>query len=538
MKLNYAKTIEKWGIFEVTISGPKEGNPFCDQWIKGTFCCKNEKKTVDGFYDGDGAYKVRFMPSFTDEYTFEIEASFDINAGEELPNEEALEHKRGIADGGKNAEKCAVRNMLTGSFTVTPPSADNHGPVRVAGTYYLAYEDGTPYHCIGTTCYVWNLQSDDLIAQTLETLKNSPFNKIRFCIFPKSYCYNSREPRSYPYEGTPVDGSAITEDNVWGYTPDSKGNNWDFERFNPKHFQHIEYCITELQKLGIEADIILFHPYDRWGFSTMTPEQNELYLKYTAARFSAFRNVWWAFANEYDLIKNKSIEDWERYAQIIVESDPYDHLRSIHNGNQFYDHTKSWITHCSIQRSPEGTSEWRKSYGKPIVIDEMLYEGNIQYAWGNISPQELVRRFWEALCHGGFGGHGETYIDDRAVWWSHGGELKGDSPERIAFMRKKLEEAPDGGLRPKNMEWDEICVVPEDENLADETGYHLFYNGISRPGFRYYHIDDNNIYTVDIIDTWNMTVENVGSFKGRFRIDLPTREYLAVRIKKAENGIE
>ncbi|EKC80778.1 hypothetical protein LEA_01030, partial [human gut metagenome] len=85
-------------------------------------------------------------------------------------------------------------------------------------------------------------------------------------------------------------------------------------------------------------DIILFHPYDRWGFSTMTPEQNELYLKYTAARFSAFRNIWWAFANEYDLIKNKSIEDWEQYAQIIVESDPYDHLRSIHNGNLFYDH--------------------------------------------------------------------------------------------------------------------------------------------------------------------------------------------------------
>ena len=55
---------------------------------------------------------------------------------------------------------------------------------------------------------------------------------------------------------------------------------------------------------------------------------------------------------------------------------------------------------------------------------------------------------------------------------------------------------------------------------------------------RYYHIDDNNIYTVDIIGTWNMTVENVGSFKGRFRIDLPTREYLAVRIKKAENGIK
>ena len=40
MGLDYAKTIEKWDVLEVTVSGPKEGNPFCDQWIKGTFCCK------------------------------------------------------------------------------------------------------------------------------------------------------------------------------------------------------------------------------------------------------------------------------------------------------------------------------------------------------------------------------------------------------------------------------------------------------------------------------------------------------------------
>ena len=45
------------GRFEVTVSGPKEGNPFVISGSKGTFCCKNEKKTVDGFYDGDGIYK-------------------------------------------------------------------------------------------------------------------------------------------------------------------------------------------------------------------------------------------------------------------------------------------------------------------------------------------------------------------------------------------------------------------------------------------------------------------------------------------------
>ena len=258
MGLDYAKTIEKWDVLEATISGPNEGNPFCDQWIKGTFCCKNEKKTVDGFYDGDGIYKVRFMPSFTDEYTFEIEASFDINAGEDVPDKEVPEYKLGTADGGKAAEKCAVRNILTGIFTVIPPSADNHGPVRVAGTYYLVYEDGTPYHCIGTTCYVWNLQNEELQKQTLKTLEENAFNKIRFCIFPKHYDYNLHEPITYPYEGTPCDSTVLNENNFAEYNGCAPGNDWDFTRFNPAHFQHIEKCIQALMNLGIESTALGF----------------------------------------------------------------------------------------------------------------------------------------------------------------------------------------------------------------------------------------------------------------------------------------
>ena len=498
--MKYTESVEKWGVFELSCEGEASGNPFCERSITATFESAHERKTVSGFYDGGGIYKLRFMPSYTGSYSFTVSGSFS-------------------------------SETFSGSFFVTEPKEGNHGPVSVHNTFHFAYADGTPYYPIGTTCYVWELQSDELIAETLDTLKNSPFNKIRFCIFPKSYCYNSREPRSYPYEGTPVDGSLVNEDNVWGFGPDSKGNCWDFTRFNPKHFRHIEKCILNLMDLGIEADIILFHPYDRWGFSTMTPEQNAHYLRYVAARFSAYRNVWWSFANEYDFIKSKTFDDWERLAEVIVENDPYNHLRSIHNGVQFYDHTRPWITHCSVQRTPEGTSDWRRQYGKPVVLDEMQYEGNVQDCWGNISPQELTKRFWEALCRGGYGGHGETYVGEN-LWWSHGGKLYGESPARIAFMRKILEEAPAGGLKPKQMVWDEICVVPEDENAEKESGYHLFYYGINRPSFRWYHIDDENTYAAEIIDTWNMTVTKVGEFKGRFRLDLPGREYIAVRVRK------
>lgn len=92
----------------------------------------------------------------------------------------------------------------TGSFVSLPAGEGNHGPVRVADTYHFAYEDGTRYYSIGTTCYVWDLQSDERIAQTLETLKASAFNKIRFCIFPSIMTITWESPDLIPMRGTPM----------------------------------------------------------------------------------------------------------------------------------------------------------------------------------------------------------------------------------------------------------------------------------------------------------------------------------------------
>lgn len=334
-----------------------------------------------------------------------------------------------------------------------------------------------------------------------------------------------------------MDSSVLTKDNFMEYTGKTEGNNWNYTRFNTEYFRHIEYCIVELMKMGIEADLILMHPYDRWGFSCMTTSQDELYLKYVTARFSAFRNVWWALANEYDIM-SKSEADWERFAEIIMANDPYDHLRSIHNCIAFYDHSKPWVTHCSIQRqdlykSAELVNELRERYQKPIVFDEMAYEGNIQYGWGNITAEELVRRFWEAACRGGYGGHGETYIsDDNILWWSHGGVLKGESSQRIEFLRKILEQAPTGGLAPKAISWDEVCAVPQNSFEAERTGYHLFYYSFMRPLFREYFFNNDTEYSVEVIDTWNMTVDRIGIFKGKFSVELFSRQFMAVRVMK------
>ena len=53
--------------------------------------------------------------------------------------------------------------------------------------------------------------------------------------------------------------------------------------------------------------------------------------------------------------------------QAIIQEKVYTSSSSIHNCKSFYDYTRPWITHCSIQRqdlykSSEMVNEWRIRY--------------------------------------------------------------------------------------------------------------------------------------------------------------------------------
>ncbi len=181
-----------------------------------------------------------------------------------------------------------------GSFAVGAASKNNHGPVQVRNTYHFAYADGTPFFPFGTTCYGWIQQPEKVQQQTLDSLAHSPFNKVRMIVLPSNF--KDDAVALYPYEGQPPD-------------------HWDFTRFNPAFFRHLEQCISQLGDRGIQADVILFHPYDkgRYGFGRMPATADDLYLRYIVARLSAYRNVWWSLANEYDLLKQKPESDWDRF---------------------------------------------------------------------------------------------------------------------------------------------------------------------------------------------------------------------------------
>ena len=333
-------SLERWGAFKASFAGPKTGNPFLDVSFGAVFRIGHRTVDADGFYDEDGQYRIRFMPDTVGEWSYTTRS-----------NRPELDGK-------------------TGTFSCVRNTGGNHGPVAVRNVYHFGYADGSPYVPIGTTAYAWVHQGDALEEQTLSTLRGSPFNKIRMCIFPKDYVYNKNEPVYYPF---PHDSAGVN----------------DFSRFNPEFFRHLEKRIRQLMELGIEADLILFHPYDRWGYKSMPASVDDRYLRYTVARLSAFRNVWWSMANEWDFMKSKTQADFDRFFRIVQEDDPYQHLRSIHNGSILYDHSKPWVTRASVQgddfaRTPEYLSTWKK----PVIWDECKYEGNIPRRWGDISASK------------------------------------------------------------------------------------------------------------------------------------------------------
>ncbi|WP_406052467.1 DUF5060 domain-containing protein [Kribbella sp. NBC_00889] len=462
-------TVERWGVHELTLTGPADGNPFADVEFRVAYRYRNRVLTVDGFYDGDGVYRARFSPDREGEWSYVTSSS-----APEL-------------DGHR------------GTLLCIPPGPRNHGPVGVRGAHHFAYADGSRYDCIGTTCYHWTYQSKDLQELTLASLRSAPFDKVRMCLLPT----DGMRPERTPFAGS---------------TPGSV----DVSRYDPAFFADFEARVADLLSLGIQADLILFHPYDRgvWGFDRMTAAEDAAYLRYVVARLAAYRNVWWSLSNEYDFNREKTIADWDRLLQVVQRYDPYQRLRSIHNGTKMYevftpyDFGKPWITHQSVQHwDGAEVAAWR-ACPKPVVIDEIGYEGNAGRRWGNLTADEMVHRFWQGMTAGGYVGHGESFVDrETRAWISVGGRLYGESPARIAFLRSvfaELPRLPSGDVDP------ERCV--------------LHYLGDRQPSAVELDLPSGDPFQFDLIDTRALTITPVaGSYSSSCRIPLPTHPYLVLR---------
>ena len=509
---------------------PTDADPQPLPELTAAFTCGEDTITVKGFYTGDVTYRVRFLPKKPGIYAYQV--------------------------------KGVVR--AEGRVEVLPAREGHHGMVKAKGIHFI-YEDGTAFHSFGTTVYALAHQSEALIHETMETLKQSPFNKVRLCVFPKSFLYNSNEPRLHAFEKR-EDGSFDPSRSCYAF--------WDA----------FEARLRELFDMGIQVDLILFHPYDRWGYSTMPQEDNLRYLDYLLRRLAAWPNLWWSLSNEYDLFPGKSIEDWCEIETFVAQNDPFHHLLGNHNCYQCWDASRPDTTHVSWQtRGLTRIPQMQKKFRKPVCIDECGYDGNLFAPWGALTGKEMTARFWRTHVRGGYCTHGETFTPDEReiVFWAKGGKLVGESPARIAFLREIMESLP-GPLDPWYSEYEQLFLMSDEAlreiiergsirtvtasggiqetPLTDKWRMHirnllamdqvdrerymdtalticghygqavyLYYYDIQQFESAKLELPEDRTYRIDMIDTWNMTRETVQmGASGTIQVKLPSREYMAV----------
>ena len=491
--------VEQWDLQEITLSSHNGyRNPFKEVTLQCTFSAGSHSVTVHGFYDGDFTWKLRFMPDALGRWAFTTKS-----------NDPSLDGQQG-------------------EFDVISARNGNHGPVHVANRFHFSYADGTPYYPLGTTAYQLFQQSREAQVRNMGTLARTAFSKVRLFVMP----FSSLSSGACPF--LHKDDSEL-----------------DFEQYDIDFFRRYEAGLLDLQALGIEADLILFHPYDMQGkFSRLPQSQDENYIRYTVARLSAFRNVWWTLTNEFDLYPQFGIyKDWRALGNLLAASDPFDHLRGIHNSCVgFYDNSESWITHVilqditlqrltAVQRNDSAMGLSARGFGKPVVIDEYGYEGNIAMTWGSLAPREAVEMHWSIVMAGAYGSHGESYFK------TPHGELVGEAPARLFFLKQIMAEAPFHKLEPLP-----TVISSEDPSITvlgtpgsyyifhfdqpkEKASWNLGFFGPATPAqplpIVNRSVDPNTwrtqapkftivegVYRVEMIDTWQMKVHHVGFTSG------------------------
>lgn len=61
-RIRHDEHCARWDVFEIELDGPSDGNPFTDVELGAIFSDGQRELRVGGFYDGDGTYRIRFMP--------------------------------------------------------------------------------------------------------------------------------------------------------------------------------------------------------------------------------------------------------------------------------------------------------------------------------------------------------------------------------------------------------------------------------------------------------------------------------------------
>ena len=465
------RRVPRWGVLELRLDGPVARQPVRRRRARRRLHrAASERSASAGSTTATACYVIRLL----------AEAEGGVGASRRARPPDRSTASTGTVVGGRPAAPAA------------------HGPVRVDG-FHFAHADGTRHRPLGTTAYAWTHQSDELQEQTLATLAESRFTKMRMCLFPKSYLYNANEPDGLPLPRLARRRASTSS----GSTPLTSAAS---SSASPSSASSASRPTSSSST-----------PTTAGASPTSGRAVDDRFLRYVVRRLAAYANVWWSMANEYDLLWSKTEEDWERLAAIVERGGPVrapqldPQLPPVLRLLAAVDHARQRAARRRLPHRREHRRSGASGGASPSSSTSAPTRATSTRAGATSPARRSCAASGRAPSAAATSATARpTSNDARGAVVVEGRRARGHEPR--AHRRSSTASSP---RRPTACS---IRCPPTGtcRGAASPAEYLIGYFGFNRPRFRNVVLPEGE-FEVDVIDTWNMTVEPVPGVHSRNR---------------------
>ena len=455
-----------YSVVELAFDGPKQEPtdvPARDInfWIRFRHESGSPEYRIHGFWDGDGkggirgsVFKVRFCPTKTGRW----------NLVEVYSNTQKLHGQK------QGHYLTAIHSDYPGLWIVDPDSPGRRWYMRSDGSH--PYIFGNTHYTFLSGYYKGSKSSgNDIAADIAGNAKY--FKKLRFSLYGDRY----PNPEEKPFFD---DDGRLTD---WG----------DYShRPNPRWFhQRADLAVRTAWEHDLIADLILCGPDTQQSRSVLRARYNggdpTAWLKYVAARYGSYPNVWICLCNEFNIKEPKYSEDQiARFGRIIKQYLPYPTPLSVHTVPRTlwpvrFDELPAWNDHQIIQRKirnlPDAADAiqhtWQSPDGKsprnkPTVNDELSYEGK----GDKHTEHDTIESHLGAFLGGGYGTTGEKPGSKLGQYFrGRFNPAEHTSADNLKYLREIIDA--------------HITFWKMAPDLSIFSNLHSDFRGLARPGLEY-----------------------------------------------------
>jgi hypothetical protein len=426
-RLAAADRVPLYGVHEVVLEGPQCGPkdaPARDVELVTEWRHESGSPTqkIRGFWDGDGrggrsgnVFKVRFCPTAEGKWTLVQTSSSD----EKL-------------DGQKEGYAVDCTGSSHPGFWVVDD--------QTGGRWYKRSDGSHPY-IYGNTMYSFLSEYDrdePTGGNIADDIRGNAdyFAKVRFSIMGDRYPH----PKVKPFLN---DAGEPTDDGDFSHRP------------NPEWFhKRVDLAVQTAYDEDLIADLILCGPDTQDARSVLQAAENggdpTPLLRYIAARYGSYPNVWICLCNEFNIKKPKySTDEIARFGRTIRGYLPHPTPLSVHASprNWYTDLNTNppWHDHVIIQKKlkklPQAADWIAQNHPRgghvPVINDELAYEG----AGDGWSEPDVIESHLGAFVGGGYGTTGHKPAGKRGHYFL--GDFKASehkAADNLKWLRDQINE--------------------------------------------------------------------------------------------------